>query len=584
MRLRDKLFQGLLYGLILIFTFTFIASNTFAQRANGTITGRVVAEDGQQISYAVVSITGSGAKRTTPRNLAIITDEDGNFVANGLDPIPYILSAWSPGYVLSTNSQALNPFEPNEARFTHVGESVTIKMIRGGVITGRVTNAADAPVIGVPVKATRILDEAGHPASNLSSGNLQNCTTDDRGIYRIYGLAPGSYIVAAGGSNTTSARPTPFAGRTMTYHPSSTRDDAALVKVSSGVEATGIDIHYRAESGFAISGKISGGSKVSLSAIQFSATILLRSSTTGDTIATTSFRSINHQSGYAFYGIPNGEYEVIAQIEGANEEGSMTSMPRRFTVRGADVTGIDLTLISNATISGAVIIEKAAGVQKCETRRESHLEEIIVKARRNEPNERFEFPFSIFPGYGIGVPYDKGTFTIRNLKPGRHRIEAQLPDETWYLKAMSITGATPTMDPRGGITVKPGDKLTGLNLTVTSGAAYFKGKVTPAEKLSSQMRVHLIPTEFDRKDDVLYFAETRTDSDGTFTFTNLAPGKYFVLARTIPDSESSGKPTWPAALESDGRTKLRKEAEMANVVIELKPCQRLIDYVLRLTK
>jgi hypothetical protein len=223
---------------------------------------------------------------------------------------------------------------------------------------------------------------------------------------------------------------------------------------------------------------------------------------------------------------------------------------------------------------------------ECQNHRKSYPEEIIVRARRDDPADKRERLLPVFLGYGVGIPYDKGVFTIRDLKPGRHRIELELPDETWYLKAMAMTGSKPAMDPRAGLTVKSGDKLIGLRLTIASGAAMLKGKITVAEntKLPTRLHVHLIPAEAEAIDDVLRFAETSAEADGAFTFTNLVPGKYFVLARAIPDSESGDKSLRPGAWEPAERKKLRKEAEAANLAIELKPCQRITGYALRLTK
>jgi hypothetical protein len=58
-----------------------------------------------------------------------------------------------------------------------------------------------------------------------------------------------------------------------------------------------------------------------------------------------------------------------------------------------------------------------------------------------------------------------------------------------------------------------------------------------------------------------------------------ASGKYWLLARPIPDSEPNDKPARPPAWDASERAKLRLEAEAANVVIELKPCQRVSDYI-----
>ena len=578
--------MGELHIALLVFMFALLELSAVAQQTGSIITGRVITEDGQPIPHALISIFGvSGRVEQTTVRRTTVTDDDGNFVVDGLPAIPYLVSAWAPGYVPASDGAILNPFEISEARFVRVGELVTVKLIRGGVITGRVTNEAGEPVIGVPVKATRVRDETGQAVSG--DVGLWTRPTDDRGVYRIYGLAPGSYIVSAGGRDTSSLRSTPFAGRTTTYHPSSTRDAATLVNVASGVEATDIDILYRGESGFAISGKIHGAPGATSGITQTSTNIFLRSPTTGEMIETTFSQAINNQNGYAFYGLPNGEYEVVARNDGMDGDNGLASTPRRVTVRSSDVTGTDLTLVPNASVSGVVVVEKPESeVPECRNHRKSYPEEIIVRARRDDPEEKPGRSLPIFLGYAVGIPYDKGVFIIRNLKPGRHRIELELPDETWYLKTMAMTGSKPAIDPRAGLAVKSGDKLIGLRLTIASGGAMLKGKITVAEntQLPTRLHVHLIPAEAEAIDDVLRFAETSAEANGVFTFTNLAPGKYFVLAQAIPDSVSGDKSLRPSAWEPAERKKLHKAAEAANHAIELKPCQPITGYALRLTK
>ena len=71
-------------------------------------------------------------------------------------------------------------------------------MIRGGAITGTVTNALGEPVVAVRVRATMVRDARGEVPKFMTFGLMEQ-STDDRGIYRIYGLRPGTYIVSAGG-------------------------------------------------------------------------------------------------------------------------------------------------------------------------------------------------------------------------------------------------------------------------------------------------------------------------------------------------------------------------------------------------
>jgi hypothetical protein len=63
--------------------------------------------------------------------------------------------------------------------------------------------------------------------------------------------------------------------------------------------------------------------------------------------------------------------------------------------------------------------------------------------------------------------------------------------------------------------------------------------------------------------------------DGAFSVLNLAPARYWILARVVGEENANTRPlSWDAA----ARAKLRKEAEAANIVVELKPCQQLKDF------
>jgi hypothetical protein len=95
--------------------------------------------------------------------------------------------------------------------------------------------------------------------------------------------------------------------------------------------------------------------------------------------------------------------------------------------------------------------------------------------------------------------------------------------------------------------------------------------------------VHLVPADREQANDVLRYSETTIMSDGSFAFSNIAPGRYFIISRVEPVAETEGVSPRPSAWDATARAKLRQEAEAAKVVIELKSCQRLADYALPLT-
>jgi len=321
--------------------------------------------------------------------------------------------------------------------------------------------------------------------------------------------------------------------------------------------------------------------------------VTLTKAGTDTIVATAVVLPVGDTSGYSFYGLPNGEYEATAARPSVKDGTVMISAPRRVVIIGRDVAGIDLVLIASASISGTVALEKlaagvAAGGQKCDAGRESFLDEAVLRARADEPNEKSSPRVALFGAPGVAVPNEKGEFTIGGLQAGRHFLEAQLPGEHWYVKSVLWTSA-PASSPaarqagNNGLTVKTGEKLTGVQVVIAEGAAGIKGKLVAAAgaKLPARLRVHLLPAEPEAAGDLLRFAEVKAEEDGSFNFANLAPGKYLLTARAIPETESPDKPPKPVAWNPIERTKLRKEADAGNAVIELKACQRVGDFVLR---
>src|SRR5262245_51637967 len=164
-------------------------SQKLAARTATSITGRVVNESGQPIPNAQVSVYGVG-RQAVRRSL--VTDEAGKFVAEDLPRGSYVATAQAHGYVLIR--------EPRETVYSRPGDSVNLVLKKGAVITGRVTNSDGDPVVGVQVGATLVRDTQGRPGGNYGSRY-----TDDRGVYRIFGLPAGTFIVVAGSKTVGAA-------------------------------------------------------------------------------------------------------------------------------------------------------------------------------------------------------------------------------------------------------------------------------------------------------------------------------------------------------------------------------------------
>jgi hypothetical protein len=119
------------------------------------ITGRVIGPDGQPMADASVFAYKIGERLGNGHSATV--DDDGNFKMVGLSPASYFFHALAPGYVFADL--------PIEDSVHRIGENVTIRMVKGGVITGRVTDETGEPLVGVTVRPHRLRDPEGSPVT-----------------------------------------------------------------------------------------------------------------------------------------------------------------------------------------------------------------------------------------------------------------------------------------------------------------------------------------------------------------------------------------------------------------------------------
>ncbi|HEY6402468.1 MAG TPA: hypothetical protein VI479_13720, partial [Blastocatellia bacterium] len=314
----------------------------------------------------------------------------------------------------------------------------------------------------------------------------------------------------------------------------------------------------------------------------------LYKASTGFQAGTTYIRSGDDRNGFVILGVTDGEYEIIAR-RAVTEDEDFRSPPRRITVKGEDLGGIELKLAPPAMVSGKIV---GTAPNVCGGAGKAALEDIIVSARRatkSQPGLSFLIPYQY-----TGSMNDKGEFIIYSLNPDNYFIVTRFPDENQYVKSITAPAATARRASiravagydagRKGVTLKSGDRMTGLVVTIAGGAASLRGKVAPDNgdsRLPSRMRAHLVPAEISAADDLLRYGEIVVDKDNAFEFINMAPGKYRLLIRDAQHEQPDDVPPAPAAWDANERAKLRKEAEAMKVEVDLKPCQRVSDQIVK---
>src|SRR5437764_1419767 len=208
-------------------------------KATSSITGRVMI--GEKPAPGV--LVAANLINSQAVVAQVTSDAEGKYRINGLAAGQLSVTAVAPTYVLPANPMYGQGRVVNLSADETV-EGIDFKLTRGGVITGRVIDADGKPLIEERITLTPV-DDKGEPARVLASrpANFSMYSTDDRGIYRIYGLAAAHYKVSVGddaGRNAT-LRGSGYYPKTY-FGNTAEAAKASIVDLNEGGEAKNIDI------------------------------------------------------------------------------------------------------------------------------------------------------------------------------------------------------------------------------------------------------------------------------------------------------------------------------------------------------
>jgi hypothetical protein len=149
---------------------------------------------------AGVSVLGTD----DPQVRLTTTDDSGRFVMPALPAGKYLVTVTKPPYVDTVYGARL-PGRPGTQIVLKEGErrsDLVVRMIRGGAITGVITDEHGQPAVGVSVELVQPQRRSGDQmlgamVAMLTQMMLPRQTTDDRGMYRFSGVPPGDYIISA---------------------------------------------------------------------------------------------------------------------------------------------------------------------------------------------------------------------------------------------------------------------------------------------------------------------------------------------------------------------------------------------------
>jgi hypothetical protein len=483
-------------------------------KPNGTISGKVTVNE-KGVPDILVAAQSLDRPMQQPAARAK-SDAGGRYHLTGLPAGQYQIMAIAPALVSSDGSG--NPgYRFGKSVVLASGEEaddVDIKLIEGGVITGRVTDADGKPVIEERINL-QMIDQAGNVnnRANVPMGNYQMSQTDDRGIYRIYGLSAGRYRVSVGsteGGFMMSRNRTYYA--VTFYGNTSDAAKASIVELQDGTEATNIDIRVgRATNTFVASGRIvdaENGQPIPGIRFMYGPARANQPFYGGFVGMPTSARGE-----FRMEGLEPGRYGVA--VSASFESSTHYADPLFFEITDTDLTNLELKASRGLTLSGVVVFEGS---------RAKELQQNIgtlrvgasVSSPANPQNQTSSWS-------AIAVD---GSFQLPGVRPGKARL---------YVGSMSssaLRGITILRADRGGVDVtqnlevQAGESITDLRIVATLGAGTIRGTVRfVGGEVPPNVRLFINT----RREGAPQGGGGPVDARGRFLIGSLASGTYEVI-------------------------------------------------------
>ncbi len=513
---------------ILVSSCVISAAQTPAKVATASVAGRVTISGKPAAGVTVVaSLSASFFENKTVAKTT--TDEDGNYKLTGLTAGKFSVFPLAKAYVMGAGG-AFKAIEQS----VNVGEGEAITkidfpLVPGGVITGRITDSEGHPLIAervnVVIKDSKA--DAGPQIPMLGSARNQ---TDDRGAYRIYGLAPGVYTVSVGQS-AASGGAVSIMGMggsqyLKTFYPGVTEESrATAVEIKEGLEITGVDISVsKPDPGHSVSGRV-----VDADSGQPVPNAYIGHSVVTDANQQTGMNFTGNQSDqngkFKLEGLRPGRY-VVYTINAGQTANSTYSEPTSFEMADADVTGIEIKIRRGATINGVVALEN-----KSDPAAVAQLQTFTVYAYVEQKGPGA-------PSYATSALATDGSFHFGGLAPGRVRMGIQAfptPPKGFSLVRTELDG----LNQPEGIELTAGAQLNGVRLVFAYGTGVVRGTVT-IENGPLPDGTNLSVTARSASGDSRQLSrQSGLDSRLNFVIENLPPGDYELVVRGMnPGTEA----------------------------------------------
>jgi protocatechuate 3,4-dioxygenase beta subunit len=524
-------------------------------RDRGAIGGRVVAANGRTLSGAQVALLPTGATEATAR--FAITDAAGAYLFVMPQDVAgtFRISARREGYLPAAYGQRApgDPGDEVEVGLGEVRSSIDIALERPAAVSGTLYDENGDPVEGATIRAIAV--RAADGRLRMGAARMGSRPTDDLGRYRLPGLAPGDYVLAAVVGQITGIEVSAdLPGYATTFFPgTAVPSEGQPVSVRAAQDVSGVDFSLVRTRTARVSGRAADAAGQPISG----GIALMPSRRSTGILPTTIGARIERDGRFEFTNVAPGEYVLQAQRHRNAAWNEGESSVQYVTVNDADVTGLEIRTSFGSHVSGRFVVEGAGAI------RPSQLELSPIAV---DPD--------LAPTFG-GPPAraligDDLSFELAGLR-GPRRLQVLRTPPGFALKSIRAHGIdlTDAVLPFG----RPDQSLDDVEVTLTSEVTEITGIVADAHGRGVDgAAVVVFPI-----DDSLRYARSRfvaaaaADREGRYRIEALPPGEYYaapVLRDRVDVRSDSQDPDFLDSL-SAGAVRVTL-GEAGHVVLPLK--------------
>jgi protocatechuate 3,4-dioxygenase beta subunit len=474
------------------------------------------------------------------------TEADGSFTFRNLAAGQYAVRAQREGYLGDISVNTGSTLNVASATVTISPENLTrdvrFELIRGGTISGRVRDANGQPAPSRTVTAFQVGYDARSGREVLIQAGSRS--TDDRGEYRLFWLVPGDYYigVAATASPTALLFQTSMVLRTFYPNVADARS-GTVVKLGEGLELSGVDIDFRPPATFKVSGRIVNelGEATPNTFYLFPADP--NALTEAGTRGVMSFTNQGPRPGlFEIQGVPSGSYDLVASLPDKNR----LPFPGRVRIEvgSQDLEGVTLPIVPGVEVKARLYLDgKLVPAMPLPPRNVSILPvnpptaegpvapptppaappqvpRLVLRSRESNPA-----PFDSYLA-GTVATDETGTWIFPNV-----------PASTYVVDVTGVPGNAYISDIRSGnfavgeagLTISDRSPDT-IDVFLNSGALSITGAVQTAEGSPVRSATVVLVPAADRRQSPWFYKTGRTDAEGEFRFSGVAPGEYKIFA------------------------------------------------------